>query len=150
MIRRIVVTRDKKAYEKYAWILVVVGGVITLIFAVINIVFGGNIFQTGHGYPQAALNDLSTAQRVLGTFGLSYAILQIGIGVKAFRTGERWAWIILLSVPLGSAINSYLDVTFAGVSVALALFIFFLYGGLTLIGLLVSIRRFFPKQPATS
>ncbi len=51
-----------------------------------------------------------------------------------------------MSVPVGSAINSYLDVTFAGVGIALALFLFFLYGDLTLIGLLLSFKRFFPQE----
>ena len=143
-------SRHEKAYEKYAWILVVLSGVIALPLAVTHILFGGHIFQTGTGYPQAALNDLSMAERVVGAFGLPYAVLQIGVGANAFRTGERWAWFVLLSVPLGAAINSYLDAT-VGVPVIGAVVIFFLYGGLTLIGLLLSIRRFFPKkQPLTS
>ena len=132
------------------WILVVVSGVVAGLFAATNIVFGGNVFVNGHGYPPGALSDLSTAQRVLGAFGLPYAILQVGIGAKAFRRGERWAWFVLLSVPVGAAINSYLDVTLAGVGLALALFLFLLYGGLTLIGLLLSIRKFFPKPESAS
>jgi len=135
----------QKAWQKYAWILVVANGVIWLLFALVDVLFGGNLFQSHSGYPAAAVTDLDMAQRVLGAFGIPAAVLQIGVGMKAFKSGQKWAWFALLSVPVATAINSYLDVR-AGVFIGLAVILFILYSGLLVLGLLLSIRSFFPAK----
>ena len=65
--------------------------------------------------------------------------------MKAFKSGQKWAWFALLSVPVATAINSYLDVR-AGVFIGLAVILFILYSGLLVLGLLLSIRSFFPAK----
>jgi hypothetical protein len=135
----------EKASEKHAWILVVVNGVIWLGFALTAVLFGGNLFQSHADYPAAAVTDLDTAQRVLGAFGIPAAVLQIGVGMKPFKSGQKWSCFALLSVPVATAINSYLDVR-AGVFIGLALILFFLYSGLLVLGLLLPIRKFFPAR----
>jgi hypothetical protein len=136
---------SEKPWEKHAWILVVVNGVIWLLFALADVLFGGNLFQSHTGYPAAAVTDLDMAQRVLGAFGIPAAVLQIAVGLRPFKSGEKWAWFALLSVPAGTAINSYLDVR-AGVFVGLAVILFLLYSGLLVLGLLLPIRKFFPAK----
>jgi uncharacterized membrane protein YhaH (DUF805 family) len=135
----------EKSWERYAWILVVVNGVIWLLFALSDVLFGGNLFQSHAGYPAAAVSDLDMAQRVLGAFGIPAAVFQIAVGLRPFKSREKWAWFALLSVPIATAVNSYLDVK-AGVFIGLAVSLFLLYSGLLVLGLLLSIRKFFPAK----
>ena len=125
--------RKEKAYEKYAWVLVVLGGVIWLVFGSLLVLYG----------------LLSAGSVFIGPFILAGAVFQISLGMKAFRRGEKWAWFALLSISLVAFLDAYLD-TLQGQSAAAAVGSFFTFDGLTLIGLLLSIRKFFPKKQPVS
>jgi hypothetical protein len=86
---------------KYAWGLVVAGGLFSLVTAVGLLLPGDTIiifiFFTGNPsnasiYPPQAYSDLVIAGRVAGVFWSIAALMQIAIGLKAFRRGEKWAW----------------------------------------------------------
>ncbi len=74
-------------------------------------------------------------------------MLQISLGLKAFRVGEKWAWFALWIIPLWGLLNSYFDYLWTGNPQTVSTG-FLLFAGLTTIALLLSIRKFFTKQQA--
>ncbi len=77
------------------------------------------------------------------------------MGLKAFRRGEKWAWYAVATVPIFFVLNSYFDYVGAGpgyvysgnVLPAYAFISYLTFAVPTLLGLLVSIRSFFPAKP---
>ncbi len=128
--------------ERYAWILVVANGVLWAIFGISEII-SPHVSTTGSGYPPAAMTDLTWHARIVGFFLLTGAPLQIGVALTAFRRHERWAWLaLLLTVPAWSLLNGYADAHW-GSSVGSAVAIYFAWGGLASLGLLLSTRTTF-------
>lgn len=117
-----------KRYEKAAWILVVLSGLMTL--------YGSISYwrQNGGAFP-------GPLDFVFGPFFIVFGIIQVALGPTAFRRGAKWAWYIILLVLLGSLLNTVYDV----LQSAFLVILFFWYGGPALLALLLSYRKFFPK-----
>jgi hypothetical protein len=80
------------------------------------------------------------------------ALLQIAIGSKAFRRGEKWAWYAVAIFPILMVLNSYFDYVGAGPGFVYTAGVFpiyvfgsYIFAAPSLLGLLISIRSFFPK-----
>jgi hypothetical protein len=129
-------------FERYAWIFIVANAGLWAIFGISGII-SPHVPTTGSGYPPAAITDLTWLARIVDFFWLTGAPLQIGVGLTAFRRHEKWAWFaLLLTVPAWSLLNSYADAHW-GSSVGSAVAIYFAWGGLASLGLLLSIRTTF-------
>jgi hypothetical protein len=145
---------------KYAWGLVVAGGILWLVqFSLIlvqpNLIsFTGNPSNTSI-YPPEAYSDLVQAGNVAGVFGIMVGLFLVSIGLKPFKRGEKWAWYAVATVPIFMVFNSYSDYLGAGPSYVYTGGVFptyvilgyVLFAVPTLLGLVVSIRSFFPSKP---
>jgi hypothetical protein len=139
---------------RYAVILVVAGGAVALLANLLNaitqIVTGIPVAGTSgangiQGYPPHAISDLLWAGWIVNTFGAAVAILAILIGLTAFRRGERWAWYAIWVVVASGALNALFDGLQAGPFVA---FTFVFFGLLPFLGVILSARAFFTKEPS--
>ncbi len=137
--------RAEKAYEKYAWIIFFVVGVLTTIGGVLILVQFALL-------PQPELEARLPGIKIfVGKFGREIAILQLGWGILitaiarvSYRHGERWAWYVLWTVPLiylAAIANNASVGQFDRFAIPPTI--------LALLGLLLPYRKFFPrKQPA--
>ena len=124
------VARSEKIHEKYAWMILAADVAIGLVSAITTTLpplswFTDPLFSTGYS--------------VMGAWGISWVgfeILALVLILVPFRRGERWAWWTLWLLPGLWLCLFFLDTSLLGLLV------------LTLIsvtGLLLSFRRFFPK-----
>ncbi len=135
------VSRTERKYEKYAWILLFASGIVSLILA-LRLILLPNPFNSGLS---------ATGGQVTGSFLIGMNVFGVAIILKAFRRGERWAWYILWFYPV-LWISHFIVLGLQGhwsdvgvfdldVDEIVPLVI------LSLIGLLLPYRKFFPKKP---
>lgn len=128
------VPRAEKAYEKYAWILLFALGVATLFFA-----FGAlSSGKFGGPFPDAA------------EFGfplIGYGFFILAVSRVSYRRGERWAWFVSWYLPVNYALFVIDDLIQGGSRAQFAV-VPTLFLAVSLAGLLLPYRKFFPrKQP---
>jgi hypothetical protein len=136
--------REEKAYEKYAWtLLFVLGMFYAVIVGPIHIILG--YIGAGGGplpasTPAAAINEANSLAQSLGLFILFDGILVAGIAWTGFRGHQRWAWYFMLwflalliaDLVLAGGID---PPAFVGIA-------------LSVLGLFLPYRKFFPKKQA--
>ena len=120
--------RTEKAYEKYAWVLLLLTGIF--------------------GIPPTFFNLIAPSEATLETFltGLGllvYTVLTIGISATSYRKGKRWSWIALWYVPVLLGMAAYMQFA-AGYTLQQNGGVFVV--GLSIAGLLLPYRKFFPKK----
>jgi hypothetical protein len=124
----------EKGYQKNAWVLLVIIGVVSMIFGAASILTS---LQSPSPY---SLTQVT--QRDEGVVIIGFGLFGTAISYEAFRRGERWAWYVALYVPVAFVyltVNSY--------SSGGANWPFFVVLLLVdLAGLLLSYRKFFPKK----
>lgn len=94
---------------KAAWGLVVAVGVIWLIFGLIFYVPLDTVFGNGppSAYSAIATKELSASSRLVAALLIMEGSLQIVIGVKPFRMGEKWAWYAYTMFPVIGILETY-------------------------------------------
>jgi hypothetical protein len=152
---------NEKVYEKYAWIILFAIGVIFLVTGVphalgintdpetVQRISGMTIDQLKESNP-AFFNLYSFYFRFGGLSDLAFAFFIIVISLTAFRKGEKWAWYANWFLPayfIGSAaitmsIESTLSIE-SNLSMLLPIATFAI---LSLLGLLLPYRKFFPSK----
>jgi len=79
----------------------------------------------------------------LGLLKLSWSFFVLAITLTGYRKGEKWAWYIMWSVPILLVSNALFSAIFTGdVSQTLQ---FIPITTITLLGLLLPYRKFFPR-----
>jgi hypothetical protein len=151
--------RVEKAYEKYAWIIISAIGVLTLVGGAPHALGVNTDPATVESIVGMALSELKASNprffnlydlyfRGGGLSDMGFGFLITVISSTAYRRGERWAWYTLWSVPvffLGfTAITMSVGPSASGLLPYLTLFVI-----LSLLGLLLPFRRFFPKGDKT-
>lgn len=146
---------NEKIYEKYAWIAFFVLGAIVLVSAVPH-ALGFNtdpaLVKSIGGMTPDDLKDSNPMFFDLYNFyfmsgGLSdigFAFFITVISMTAYRRGERWAWYALWFVPayfLGFVALSFTFETSSSMLLPLMVFVI-----LSLVGLLLPFRKFFPSK----
>ncbi len=131
---------NERAREKYAWILLFASGIISSISALRNILL-----------PTPANSGLPAAGgQVTGSFILGMNVFGVAIILKAFRRGERWAWNVLWFYPV-LWISHFIVLGLQGHWSDVGVFDsdvdeILLSAILSLTGLLLPYRKFFPKR----
>lgn len=150
-------TNVEKGYEKYAWVILFVFGLLTVIAAPINLRGAPPVPPSPEGMTGLTLDEMDARipgmhsyiagiSRQLGNFMLAMGVLLMGIAAFPYRKGERWAWYTCWIIPVLLVIqiaNSLATGGFLWQFDFSALVIF-------LVGLFLPFRKFFPKQPGTS
>ncbi len=146
--------RKERAYEKYAWTLLVVAWVSVLFRSVAAILLGGATYSsileklTGMTWEETLRTSPGMASVINslalegGLFLLGFPILGLAITFRSYRKGERWAWYVLLFLPLwllAILLNTLKTPGSTGQSI-LVLFLI-----IAILGLLLPHRKFFPK-----
>lgn len=124
--------RTEKAYEKYAWVLLLPGG---FLYLLLGIAFTSSPAVLGPTVPMEV--------RFFGVALIGLTVFGLAITLNSYRKGEKWAWYTLWYYPIlfGSIFTiEYGDPYFAANS---SLFL-----ALSLIGLFLPYRKFFPKKGA--
>lgn len=118
--------RAEKAYEKHAWVLFLALGVFGVIAALLAFA-GAPVFG----------QEPVTALRTMGILLLGFSILTIATSFKSYRGGERWAWFTFW---YWVVISLYFVSTGGPPELNIPLLI------VALLGLLLPIRKFFPRS----
>jgi hypothetical protein len=131
--RRLAGPVAEKGYQKMAWVLLVIIGVVSIIFGVASILPS---YQSANPYSPTQLT-----QRDEGVVIIGFGLFGTAISYKPFRSGERWAWYVALYVPVAFVyltVNSY-----SSGGTNWPFFVVLLL--VDLAGLLLPYRKFFPK-----
>ena len=139
----------QKAYQKYAWILLLTIGIL-LVFSGLFVTFAGVDEREFEDSTGVAHSDLSSAYpgvadyierllRLLGAASLGLALFAVVVTWTGYRSGQRWAWFAMWILPAATA--AWATIFFvAGSGIG------YYYGGLAmvaLVGLVLPFRRFF-------
>jgi hypothetical protein len=147
------VTKEK-VYEKYAWLVFFAIGVITLVTALPS-ALGLN---TDPGLVQSiagkTIDELKSSNLMFfnlynyyfrsgGISDIGFAFFLTVISVTAYRRGDKWAWYAFWFVPAFFLGYTALSLTLESSSSTLPPLMVFII--LSLIGLLLPFRKFFPR-----
>ncbi len=145
--------RNEKAYEKYAWVLLFVSSALFLptsaffvfsFFVMPYVTTPGDLSQFLASSPSIAtwirgiFRDAAIAQLGLGIFGMTIAAV-------SYRRGERWAWYTMWYLPLGWLAYLVTQILL-GRRITLPILLLII----SLLGLLLPVRRFFSHRPVQS
>lgn len=153
--------KNEKVYEKYAWILLFAIGVMILAGGVphslglntdpetVQRIIGMTINEFQISNP--SFFDLYTFYfRFGGLSDLGVAFFIIAISLTAYRKGEKFAWYILWFIPaffIGCAAIT-LSTTTVSLESSLSLLLpITMFVILSLLGLILPYRKFFPSKP---
>ena len=114
-------TRVEKAYEKHAWIILFLIGIV--------------------GSPGAYFNLVPGGDYAAGFLFLGFGVTTVLISATSYRKGKKWAWYLLWYVPVFWVIAGYLQYASGG-QIPLVTIIL---SPVPVLGLLLPYRNFFPK-----
>jgi hypothetical protein len=147
--------RVEKVYEKYAWVIITIIGVLIFVGGVPHVL--GNNTDPGivESFVGMAMSEFKASNtnfynaydfyfRSGGWSDMGFAFFVIVISATAYRKGERWAWYYLWSVPVFFLGHAAITLMFGESTASLIPFLS-VFIVLSLIGLLLPIRKFFPK-----
>lgn len=150
-------TKNERFYEKYAWIIFLVIGILVLLGGIPHM-FGVNtdpaLVESISGQTIEQLKSSSPMFFDLYNFyfsggGLSdvgVAFFLIVISIFAYRTGQKWAWYSLWFVPLFFIGWVFLVLSLPNQAQSSMLTPLLSFIGLSIVGLLLPFRKFFPKN----
>lgn len=148
---------DEKFYEKYAWIIFILIGVVVLLGAIPH-AFGFNtdptLVQTISG---KTINELKVSNPMFfnlynfyftggGLSDLGFAFFLIVISATAYRIRQKWAWYAFWFIPVYFSSWIVLCSTLPFESSSSLIPPLALFTILSLIGLLLPFRKFFPRK----
>ncbi len=128
---QVVARRSEKGYEKYSWVTFLPGIVFYLVIGL------GHILSPGTVEPSAPPTDV----RLFGLGLIGLVVFGLAIIMTGFRRGEKWAWYSLWYYPIFFASIFALNTTDAYWTTNSSVFLI-----LSLIGLLLPYRKFFPRK----
>jgi len=149
--RMIAGTAVKRSYWMWTWGIFFVLGLLTVIASPINLLGNPPDPPSPEGVTGLRSAEISaripgmpeyigSISRQLGNFMLASGLLMMAVAAVPFRRGERWAWYAMWVIPLllliqflNSRGGNGWQFDFGGIFVTIA-------------GLLLPLRRFFPKR----
>lgn len=148
---------NERFYEKYAWVIFLIIGVMVLVGAIPH-TFGintdPNLVQTISG---KTIDELKTSNPMFfnlynfyfsggGLSDLGFAFFLIIITLFAYREGQKWAWYAFWFVPFYFLSWVALNSTLPSASQSLLLPPLLVIIVFSITGLLLPFRKFFPKK----
>ena len=141
----------EKIYEKYAWILLLIVGIVGFMVGSQEMIFGEFVDPqvaeslTGKTWEEMASDPfIKFVTRAHGLAFLELSVLILGIAGFGYRKGEKWAWYVSWSIPafLLGAFSLFFTAKGSVWHVQLVLTI------VALLGILLSsrARKFFPRE----
>jgi hypothetical protein len=148
---------NDKVYEKYAWIIFFVIGAITIVAAVPHALGLNTDPALVESIAGKSIDDLKVSNPMFfnlynfyfssgGLSDLGFAFLLIVISATAYRGGQKWAWYTFWFVPAFFSGFAALSLTLpleSSSSLLPPLVVFII---LSLVGLLLPFRKFFPSK----
>lgn len=150
----------ERAYERHAWIVLFAVGIIFALFGAGDMVSGvfadpaiaegitGMTPEELQAADPATFGLLNVQVRTAGAGLMVMGLLAAAIAAKAFRAEERWAWYALWTLPLLNVlifVFMYVSVDFETGVLPPPLLSAPIFLAITVVDLLLPIRRFFPK-----
>jgi hypothetical protein len=159
MTLNVSISSNETSYEKYAWILVFIPGLVYGLLSLMPIIGGYYYVHTEAvmnqavppSTPTVTINYLNNLARSDGLQALALGLLLAGIAATSFRKGVRLAWYVALWFFLLSVISTSLDIAYPLPSESesaniLVIGLVALMG----IGVLLPYRKFFPSKRTPS
>jgi hypothetical protein len=144
-----------RVYEKYAWVILLVLGLLWFVVGLYSVFLPEGVFETdAQSVTNMPWSELKASSPVaadfvifiyglLGLLKLSWSFFVLAITLTGYRRGEKWAWYTMWSVPVLLVSNAVFSAIFTGdVSQTLQ---FIPITIITLLGLLLPYRKFFPR-----
>jgi hypothetical protein len=149
----------ERVYEKYAWVILLAAGLLWMVVGIVAVFHPEGIFETDAQsvthmpWSELKASSPQAADFVIFTYGqmgllkISWSFFVLVITLTGYRKGEKWAWYIMWSVPALLVSDALFTSIYIGdVSQILS---FIPITAITLLGLLLPYRKFFPKSPAS-
>jgi ABC-type proline/glycine betaine transport system permease subunit len=144
---------QEKAYQKHAWVILFALSILLVVNIVIvaGIADHANQFQRDTGiaweefvaaYPSVA-NAYVLNQRLLYVGFMSLALFALIITYFGFRQGHRWAWFAMWLFAAALGLTAILFTPSKRLDPGV---VYAAYATVTVIGLLLPVRKFFPGQ----
>lgn len=147
----------ERVYEKYAWIIFIGLGVLWVVVGFTQLFFPDGLAETdSQVITGMSWNELKTLSPeatnmvrwlygALGLLKMSWSFLVIAITITGYRKGEKWAWYTMWLVPILLLSSALYNASYVGDAYLMLESIPIMT--ITLIGLLLPYRKFFPKKP---
>ena len=153
-VNDMILTNNTRVYEKYGWLWYLALGLLWLVVGLSQLstpdvllegdaqhITGMSLSELGASSPEA-FKLILWLYMGLGNLKISWSLLVIAITLTDYRKGEKWAWYTLWLVPVILVSSAIYNIYFFGdVSEALQ---WIPITFLSIVGLLVPYRKFFP------
>jgi len=146
----------KRVFEKYAWVVFLCLGLLWVVVGFIQAFYPDGLVeneaQRVAGMSWSDLKDSSPEASdlvrflygCLGLLKMSWSFLVIAITLTGFRRGEKWAWYTLCLVPILLVSQGLFDIWYFGDASEMLQWI--PITTISLLGLLLPYRKFFPRK----
>ena len=147
----------ERKYEKYGWLIFVALGLLWLVTGLSQI-FNPNVMinidvqhVTGMSWSELEASNPESIELIrlyMGTMGnlkTSWSFLVLAITLTGYRRGEKWAWYTLWLAPAILVSQGIIDIILLGDINEMLKWI--PITSISLLGLLIPIRKFFPRKP---
>jgi hypothetical protein len=147
-----------KIYEKYAWVILLALGLLWLVVGFVAVFQPEGIFEgdaqsvTNMPWSELKASSPRAADFVIFIYGqmgllkISWSLFILAITLTGYRKGEKWAWYIMLLAPILLVSDAVFSAVFIGDINQVIQFIPITV--ITMLGLLLPYRIFFPKKPS--
>ena len=145
-----------RVYEKYAWVILLGLGLLWLVVGLVAVFQPVGIFETdAQSVTNMPWSELKASSPVaanfvvfvygqMGLLKISWSFFVLAIVLTGYRRGEKWAWYTMWSIPVLLVSDGLFSVIFIGDVSQMMQFIPVTV--ITLLGLLLPFRKFFPSR----
>jgi len=145
----------ERIYEKYAWIIFLALGLLWVVVGFVQAFFPDGLAEndaqliTGMSWDRLkalspdASDLVSWLYGAMGMLKMSWSFFVLAITLTGYRKGEKWAWYTLWLVPILLVSSAIFNASFVGDVYQMLEWI--PITTVTLLGLLLPYRKFFPK-----
>ena len=145
----------ERIYEKYAWVVLFALGLLWVVVGFVQAFFPDGLAEndaqliTGMSWDRLkalspdASDLVSWLYGAMGMLKMSWSFFVLAITLTGYRKGEKWAWYTLWLVPILLVSSAIFNASFVGDVYQMLEWI--PITTVTLLGLLLPYRKFFPK-----
>ena len=142
-------------YEKYAWVIIAIIGALILAGGIPHVLGDNSSPEIVESFVGMSISEFKASNQNFydvydyyfrggGWSDMGFGFFVLVTSATAYRRGERWAWNILWSVPVFFLGHAAIALNFGQSTASLIPFLS-VFVVLSILGLLIPIRKFFPK-----